>query len=132
MRILKVIVVFIFMVLLVACEGDKPTATKVPSIKKVVIQAETTPKEAVKSTAKLSKRAKVDLEIQRIEGLMKTKPTVKGWMLIGDAHMHFKRYKEAAGAYNDAYMLSERAAEPRKKLKNAMYYVGLEKASGAR
>jgi cytochrome c-type biogenesis protein CcmH/NrfG len=129
----KIALVSIVSVLLVACDNEPVVSEPKQVVSKAVEapQVEVVEKAGVKPAVKLSKVAQINQEIQRIEAIMKTKPTVKGWMLIGDAHMHLKRYKEAAGAYNDAYMLSGQAAEPRKKLKNAMYYVGLEKANGA-
>lgn len=114
---------------LTACE-DENSIVSADEVKKDTVKVVTTAPEAV-NDAGLSERAQIDIQIQRIEEKLKTNPTVKGWLLVGDAHMHLKRYKEAAGAYNDAYMLSGQAAGPRKKLKNSMYYVGLEKANAA-
>jgi cytochrome c-type biogenesis protein CcmH/NrfG len=129
MKIQNVMLFIVLGLLLSACESETSAVTDSGLVKKEMQPIEKTIKEVPVETAKLSKRDQIDAEIRRIEEKLKTNPTVKGWILVGDAHMHLKRYKEAAGAYNDAYMLSGQAPEPRKKLKNAMYYVGLEKAN---
>ncbi len=129
MKIQNVMLFIVLGLLLSACESETSAVTDSGLVKKEMQPIEKTIKEVPVETAKLSKRDQIDAEIRRIEEKLKTNPTVKGWTLVGDAHMHLKRYKEAAGAYNDAYMLSGQAPEPRKKLKNAMYYVGLEKAN---
>ena len=129
MNSLKLIIGSLLLMLLIACDNE-PTVTEIE--KKTVVNVVPVQVEAkvnMKPDVKLSETAQIDIEIRRIEDKLKTNPTVKGWMLVGDANMHLKRYKQAAGAYNDAYMLSGLAAAPRKKLKNAMYYVGLEKAN---
>lgn len=131
MNFFKAVSWSMLMFLLISCESDQAVVGDIEQIKSPV-QAEKPIEKADKSEVKLSKTAQIDLEIRRIEEKLKTNPTVKGWILVGDAHMHLKRYKEAAGAYNDAYMLSGLAPEPRKKLKRAMYYVGLEKANGVK
>lgn len=71
-------------------------------------------------------RARVEQQIARISEKLKDNPTVKGWVLVGDANMHLKQYNEAVWAYREAYMLSDYAAGPRKKLRRAMYFSGLE------
>ncbi|PHS73677.1 MAG: hypothetical protein COB22_00255 [Cycloclasticus sp.] len=132
MNIVKIITTVTIFLFLVGCENDakvveeKQVEITKPTAKMVEVTAE---KVDAKAGVKQTEVMQIDAEIRRIEEKLKTKPTVKGWMLVGDAHMYLKRYKEAAGAYNDAYMLSGQAAAPRKKLKNAMYYVGLEKAN---
>ncbi len=68
----------------------------------------------------------VEQEIARITEKLKTEPTVKGWLLVGDAHMHLKKYNDAVEAYREAYILSNYANEPRSKLKRAMYFSSLE------
>ncbi|MDX2425149.1 MAG: hypothetical protein QNK15_02735 [Cycloclasticus sp.] len=70
----------------------------------------------------------VEAQIERIVEKMKTEPEVKGWLLIGNAYMHLKRYNDAVWAYKEAYMLSNYAAEPRSKLREAMYHAGLATA----
>lgn len=127
MKILSVIIISFLSVFLVACENEAPVVETAEVLEQEVKKVDVVAKPA-EPQVELSKRAEIDKQIQRIEGKLKTNPTVKGWMLVGDAHMHLKRYKEAAGAFNEAYMLSDLGAEPRKKLKNAMYYVGLEKS----
>jgi cytochrome c-type biogenesis protein CcmH/NrfG len=75
-------------------------------------------------------RAEIEKEIKRIEGLVKAKPTVRGWLLIGDAYMQLKKHKEAAGAYNDAYFLSDSDPKIRDKVRKALYVAFLEKEGG--
>lgn len=76
-------------------------------------------------TAATSENADIETQIKRIEKKMKTKPDVKGWLLIGDAKMHLKQYDDAVWAYREAYVLSNYADEARSKLKRAMYHAGL-------
>lgn len=132
MRIQALILVSMLAFFLTACEEDRLADSAGKVNKNVVEEVNQAIVAAPVVDVNLSERAQIDIQIRRIEEKLKTNPTVKGWMLVGDAHMHLKRYKEAAGAYNDAYMLSGLAPEPRKKLKNAMYYVGLEKANVTR
>ena len=73
-----------------------------------------------------AKTAKVEQQIERIMEKLKEQPTVKGWMLVGDANMHLKRYNDAVWAYREAYLLSDYASGPRSKLRRAMYFSGLE------
>lgn len=70
--------------------------------------------------------AEVERQIVRIKEKLKETPTVKGWILVGDAQMHLKRYDEAVRAYQEAYLLSDGNDGPRKKLRRAMYFSGLE------
>ena len=78
-----------------------------------------------KEPKELTEKQEIEEEIQRIRNLLRDKPTVKGWLIIGDANMHLKMYTEAASAYKEAYVLSEYSPETREKLKRAMYFVGL-------
>mgnify|MGYP002700762224 CR=1 FL=1 len=75
-------------------------------------------------------KAEIEKEIKRIEGLVKAKPTVRGWLLIGDAYMQLKKHKEAAGAYNDAYFLSDDDPKIRAKVRKALHIAFLEKEGG--
>ena len=77
-----------------------------------------------------AERAEIEKEIKRVEGLVKAKPTVRGWLLIGDAYMQLKKHKEAAGAYNDAYFLSDNDPKIRAKIKKALHIAFLEKEGG--
>ncbi|MEH6504610.1 MAG: hypothetical protein V7682_11980 [Cycloclasticus sp.] len=100
--------------LLMACAKE--------SVVKEVVLAEPEQGAAVSSTTD------VEAQIERIVEKMKTEPEVKGWLLIGDAYMHLKRYNDAVWAYKEGYMLSNYAAEPRSKLREAMYHSGLATA----
>lgn len=80
----------------------------------------------MEETTAVSEKAAIEAQIKRIEAKMKTEPDVAGWLLLGDAKMHLKQYNDAVWAYREAYLLSEFAAEPRRKLRSAMYYAGLE------
>ncbi len=68
------------------------------------------------------KTNEVEAHIKRIEDKMDQAPDVKGWLVIGDAYMHLKRYDEAVIAYKEAYMLSDFAEGPKQKMKTAMYF----------
>jgi cytochrome c-type biogenesis protein CcmH/NrfG len=70
--------------------------------------------------------AKVEKQIARIEEKLKANPTVRGWILVGDAQMHLKKYNEAVWAYREAYMLSKFADGPRRKLRRAVALAGFE------
>ena len=71
-------------------------------------------------------RANIEQQIARITEKLKDKPTVKGWVLVGDGQMHLKKYDDAVWAYREAYILSKYADGPRRKLKRAMYLSSLE------
>jgi len=111
MSALKGLVVCLLGLLMVACASTKAE------------QVATT--QAVMSPADME-RASVELEIARITKKLKDEPTVKGWVLVGDAQMHLKKYNEAVEAYREAYILSNYASLPRRKLKRAMYFSSLE------
>jgi len=111
MSVLKGISVCLLGLLMVACASVKTEQVGVM--------------QAVMSPADLE-RASVEQEIARISKKLKDKPTVKGWMLVGDAQMYLKKYNDAIEAYREAYILSEYAKETRSKLKRAMYFSSLE------
>lgn len=100
--------------LLLACAKE--------SVVKEVVLAEPEQGAAVSSTTD------VEAQIERIVEKMKTEPDVKGWLLIGNAYMHLKRYNDAVWAYKEAYVLSNYAAETKRKLGLAMYHAGLATA----
>ncbi|HIF51322.1 MAG TPA: hypothetical protein EYQ42_07355 [Thiotrichaceae bacterium] len=70
-----------------------------------------------------TEKEKVEAHIKRIEEKLKSEPKVEGWVLVGDANMHLKKYEAAARAYQEAYILSEYSRETRNKLKRALYFV---------
>ena len=107
MGVLKGLGVFFLGLLMVACATVK---TEQVGAKQVVM-----------SPADIEK-ASVEQEIARITEKLKDKPTVKGWLLVGDAQMHLKKYTDAVESYREAYILSNYANEPRSKLKRAMYF----------
>ena len=70
-----------------------------------------------------AEKEKIKMHIKRIEEKLKSEPKVEGWVLVGDANMHLKKYEAAARAYQEAYVLSDYSRETRNKLKNALYFV---------
>jgi cytochrome c-type biogenesis protein CcmH/NrfG len=68
----------------------------------------------------------IEQQIKRIEEKLETEPKVEGWVLVGDAYMHLKRYSEAVNAYQNAYLLSEEPKDVKAKLKRALYHAGQE------
>ncbi|MEO1888754.1 MAG: hypothetical protein ABGX33_02405 [Cycloclasticus sp.] len=126
MNSLKLIIGSLLLMLLIACDNES-TVTEIE--KKTVVNVVPVQVEAKVNTrpgVKLSETAQIDIEIRRIEDKLKTNPTVKGWMLVGDAQMHLKKYNEAVWAYREAYMLSKFADGPRRKLRRAVALAGLE------
>jgi cytochrome c-type biogenesis protein CcmH/NrfG len=111
---------------LISCSDNKTGESTVQSeqAEKSNQKISVEPQPEPKSKA-LTEKQEIEIEIQRIENLLKTKPTVRGWVLVGDANMQLKRYTQAASAYKDAYVLSDYSTETREKLKSAMYYLGL-------
>lgn len=112
MSVLKGVGVFILALLMVACASvttESVDATQ--AVIKPVVDDE---------------RANIEQQIARITEKLKDKPTVKGWVLVGDGHMHLKKYDDAVWAYREAYILSKYADGPRRKLKRAMYFSSLE------
>lgn len=69
----------------------------------------------------LTEEQEVEQQIARIENKLETEPKAEGWMLIGDAYMHLKRYTDAVEAYREAYIISDYAKDSREKLKYALY-----------
>jgi len=115
MGALKGLSVFVLALWLVACAN---VATD---------KVETTQGQAIKVASSAGEdKVNIEQQIERISEKLKDKPTVKGWVLVGDANMHLKKYNEAVFAYREAYMLSDYADGPRKKLRRAMYFSGLE------
>jgi len=106
MDVLKGLGVFFLGLLMVACASVKT-------------------EQAVMSPADIEK-ASIEQEIARITEKLKDKPSVKGWMLVGDAQMHLKKYTDAVDSYREAYILSDFAKEPRSKIKRALYFSSME------
>ncbi len=107
------IIVFIFIILIPAlalCEDKK-------------INSDNNYTEAKKQEIKITEKEEVEAQIKRIEEKLRSEPKVEGWILVGDANMHLKKYDAAAKAYKEAYILSGYSRETRNKLKNALYYV---------
>lgn len=73
-----------------------------------------------------AEQQEIEDQIKRIEEKLETEPKVEGWVLVGDAYMHLKRYSAAVNAYQNAYLLSEESKEVKSKLKRALYHAGLE------
>ncbi len=70
---------------------------------------------------KIPKTEWVENQIKRIEEKLETEPKAEGWMLVGDANMHLKKYEAAIKAYQEAYVLSDYSDEAEKKLKRALH-----------
>ncbi len=70
-----------------------------------------------------AEKEEIKKQIKRIEEKLKSEPKVEGWVLVGDANMHLKKYEAAARAYQEAYVLSDYSRETRNKLKKALYFV---------
>ncbi len=118
MNILKLSGIFALALLMSACANVATTAVGAG-----VVKAE----ESSNSLSSQDKEtAKIEQHIERIMEKLKDEPTVKGWVLVGDANMHLKRYNEAVWAYREAYLLSDFASGPRSKLRRAIYLAGLE------
>ncbi|AGS39056.1 MAG: cytochrome c-type biogenesis protein CcmH/NrfG [Cycloclasticus pugetii] len=108
MSILKVLSVFVIALWLAACghatkNGVEPT------------------QEGLATKTLSAEEAEVEQQVARISEKLKDEPTVKGWLLVGDGNMYLKRYDEAVSAYREAYILSDYADEPKRKLKRAMF-----------
>ncbi len=73
----------------------------------------------------LTEEQEIEQQIARIEKKLETEPKAQGWMLVGDAYMHIKRYPDAVEAYREAYIISEYAKDSREKLKYALYMAGM-------
>jgi len=73
-----------------------------------------------------AEQQEIEDQIKRIEEKLETEPKVEGWVLVGDAYMHLKRYSAAVNAYQNAYLLSEESKEVKSKLKRALCHAGLE------
>jgi len=76
----------------------------------------------------LTEQQEIEQQIKRIEEKMKTEPRLEGWMLLGGAYMHLERYREAVGAYQNAYLVSNYDEEVRSRLEFALYKAGLAKS----
>jgi len=74
----------------------------------------------------LTEQQEIEQQIQRIENKLKTEPKVEGWVLLGGAYMHLERFREAVGAYQNAYLISNYDDEIRSRLEHALYRAGLE------
>ena len=109
MKTLKLCTVASLSLLVLACSSTRPMN---PLPENVAKPAPAAP----------MKTNEVEAHIKRIEEKMQQAPDVKGWLLIGDAYMHLKRYDDAVIAYKEAYMLSDYADGPKQKMKTAMYY----------
>jgi len=118
MNILKLSGIFALALLVAACANVTTTTTD-----SGVVKAE----ESSNALSPQDKEiAKIEQHIARIMEKLKDEPTVKGWVLVGDANMHLKRYNEAVWAYREAYLMSDFASGPRNKLRRAIYLAGLE------
>jgi len=119
MKIIYVVTSIFLLILLSGC-GKQALVEKADNGSKI---AEKLTVEENKRVPELSKTEEIDRQIKRIEEKLSVEPTVKGWTIIGDAHMHLKRYEKAMLAYREAYILSNFDADARRKLKSALYYV---------
>jgi len=90
--------------------------------------------QAVASSSVKNADAEVEAQIERIKEKLATKPTVKGWVLVGDGLMHLARYEEAIQAYQEAHVLSDfKDAESKKKMKKAIFnYLQNSRSSGTK
>jgi len=77
----------------------------------------------------LTERQEVEQQIKRIEEKLKTEPKLEGWILLGGAYLHLERFREAVGAYQNAYLISGYDEEVRSKLEYALYRAGLANES---
>ena len=111
MSVFKGVSVFVLSLMMLACANV--TTEQVDATQAVIKQVD-------------EERANVEQQIARVTEKLKDKPTVQGWLLVGDAQMHLKKYNDAVLAYREAYLLSEYADGPRRKLKRAMYFSSLE------
>jgi len=116
MSVLKVLSVFVIALCFAACSQATKNSMESSQEGGVAKAALTKEAEAVE----------VEQQIVRITEKLKDKPTVKGWMLVGDAQMHLKKYTDAVESYREAYILSDFAKEPRSKLKRALYFSTME------